>query len=268
VEHAVRGVSTIPRMAKAAYLRMYMPAEQVGYFPEHIPTRRGGRVLASGTFGVWDEAPRDDAFITTHKGRRYVCPRFPRLRMLEGLIAFRNAYPGPAGSVLVPERVAEAAVMELQRIQAAGSARSHILTAPWHVPLRWFAAFVPDEREIVEENGSGLSIRYRTLQGDAVRRLRRAAMVLEDAGFEDHVVDQLGDVISWMERFPPDALVELDYDEVAGLFADGDLVLDETARDISVVVDALAAGDLERAGDVYEAVAARWSHAQSIAHAN
>jgi len=255
-------------MAKAAYLRMYMPAEQVGYFPEYVRAANGGRVMTRGAFGIWGEVPRDDAFITTHNGRRFVCPRFPRLRMLEGLVAFRNAYPGLTASLLVPERLADAAVRELESIQATGGVRSHILTSPWHVPLRWFSAFSPDEREIIGDDDQGLSIRYRTLQGDALPRLRRVVDVLDEAGFDDHVVDQLTDVIAWMEGFPPDAMVELDYDEVAELFPEGDLVFDESANDISVCIDALAEGDLEAAGEAYAAAAARWSHAQSIVHAN
>jgi hypothetical protein len=253
-------------MAKAAYLRVYMPAERVGYYPEHLPAP--GRVLTRGRFGVWDEAPSDDAFITEHQGRRYVCPRYPRLRMLEGLIAFRNTYPGLTASLLVPERTAEAAVHELERIHAGGRVRSHILTSPWHVPLRWFAAFTPSERELVELGGDGITIRYRTLQGDALRRLRRSLEVLEEAGFDDHVVDQVGDVIEWLEGFPPDSLVELDYDEVADLFPDGELVVDESAAEVAAIIEALEEGDLERAGEAYAAAASRWAHAQSIAHAN
>jgi hypothetical protein len=255
-------------MARAAYLRVYLPAEQVGYFPEHVPPGGGRRVLTRGTFGVWGETPRNDAFITTHRGRRYVCPRFPRFRMLEGLIAFRAAYPDSTSSVLIPDTMADAAERELDRLLAAGPIRSHILTSPWHVPLRWFAAFAPDEREIVDEGGSGISIRYRTLQGDALRRLRRVTGVLEEAGFEDGVVEQLSDVVAWMGGFPPDAMVELDYAGVAGLFPDADLVLDETAAEIEVCVEALEEGDMERAGEAYATVASRWSHVRSIAHFN
>ena len=259
---------TIAPMAKAAYLRVYMPAERVGYYPEHLPPADGGRVLTRGMFGVWDEAPSDDAFITEHRGRRYVCPRYPRLRMLEGLIAFRNTYPGLTASLLVPERVAEAAVRELERIHSRGRVRSHILTSPWHVPLRWFAAFVPDERELVDLGGDGLTIRYRALLGDALRRLRRVVDVLDEAGFEEHVIDQVGDVVTWLEGFPADALVELDYDEVAHLFPDGDLVVDDSAAEVAALVEALDEGDLERAGEAYATAVSRWAHAQSIAHAN
>jgi hypothetical protein len=255
-------------MAKAAYLRVYMPSERVGYYPEHLPGANPGRVLTRGRFGVWDEAPSDDAFITEHRGRRYVCPRYPRLRMLEGLIAFRNTYPGLTASLLVPERVADAAVHELERIHAGGRVRSHILTSPWHVPLRWFAAFTPADRELVELGSGGITIRYRALQGDALRRLRRALEVLEDAGFEDQIVDQVADLVQWLEDFPPDSLVELDYADVADLFPDGDLVIDESAAEVAAILDALEEEDLMRAGEAYAAAASRWAHAQSIAHAN
>ena len=255
-------------MAKSAYLRFYLPAELVGYHPEYVRVADGGRVLLRGAFGVWGEEPRNDAFITTHEGRRYVCPRHPRLRMLEGIVAFRAAYPGLTASMLVPDDMASAAMRELERIRTAGPVRSHILTSPWHVPLRWFAAFAAEERELLDQGTDGVSIRYRTLQGDALRRMRRVQDVLDGAGFEDYIVDQVGDVIEWLDGFPADALVELDYDEVASLFADGDLVFDETAADIAEVIEALDAGELERAGEAYAAAAARWSHAQAIAHAN
>jgi hypothetical protein len=255
-------------MAKSAFLRVYLPAEQVGYHPEYVRVADGGRVLRRSAFGVWGEEPRNDAFITTYDGRRYVCPRHPRLRMLEGIVAFRAAYPGLTASLLVPEDMASDAMRELERIRTAGPVRSHILTSPWHVPLRWFAAFTPGERELLDVEGGGVSIRYRTLQGDALRRLRRVLDVLGEAGFEDYVVDQVGDVIDWLDGFPAEALVELDYDEVASLFADGDLVFDDTAADIAAVVEALESGDLEAAGEAYATAATRWSHAQAIAHAN
>lgn len=256
-------------MAKAAYLRVYMPADEVGYFPEHVRSAHPTRVLTRNTFGVWHEAPRDDAFITEHRGRRYVCPRFPRLRMLEGLLAFRNTYPGLTASLLVPEKMAESATRELERIHSNWPAvRSHILTSPWHVPLRWFAAFDPEDRELVQSSRRGLSIRYRTLLGDALRRMRRAVRVLEESGFEDPVVEQLQDVVAWLDGFPADALVELDYGGVASLFAEGDLVIDETAKEVAASLDALEEGDIERAGEWYAAAASRWAHAQSIAFAN
>ena len=76
------------------------------------------------------------------------------------------------------------------------------------------------------------------------------------------------DVVHWLEGFPADAMVELDYAGVAGLFSEGDLVIDETAKEVAASIDALEEGDYETAGEMYAVAASRWAHAQSIAFAN
>jgi hypothetical protein len=188
--------------------------------------------------------------------------------MLEGLIAFRNTYSGSSASVLVPERVADSAAEELHRLhRVRPEVRSHILTSGWHVPLRWFAAFDPGERELIEA-GDGLTVRYRTPIGDALARLLRAAQVLDDAGFEDVIVEPVRSVAGWLQAFPDEAILELDYGAAATLFSDGDLVLDESAADVAASLAALEEEDYEKAGEHYATVAARWAHAQSLAYAS
>ena len=219
-------------------------------------------------FGVWEESLREDAFRAEWDGRGWVCPRYPRLRMLEGLLAFRNSYSGMVASALAPERVVVRAAAELEALYTRDpEARSHILTSSWHVPLRWFVAFSPDERDLIEANGSN-SIRYRTGLPTARARLEDAIATLDDVGFEDTIVDQVRDVESWLGGFPNDAMVELDYATVAGLFSDGDLAFDESAADINASLDALREGDLSTAGTHYATAATRWSHAQSMTYAN
>jgi hypothetical protein len=257
-------------VSRAAYLRIYVP---VGGFEgdlEHAGSEAlsSAGVLTRGEFGVWYESARDDAFMIKHKGAEYVCPRYPRLRMLEGLIAFRNAYPGAIGRLLVPEGVADRAAMELDAIQdRSPGARSHILTSPFFVPLRWFAAFNAAERELVE-GPNGLSIRYRTRLAAAVARLERTVGVLDDVGFDDVIVDQVREVAAWMMPFPEEGLLELDYGGVAGLFSDGDLALDDSGAEVTASIDALEEGDLEMAGERYAEAASRWAHAQSLSYAN
>lgn len=256
-------------MALAAYLRMYVPIDPLDAVLEHVTERVTPRsVMTDGGYGIWRESSRDDAFVIKHDGRRYVCPRHPRLRMLESLVAFRNAYAGPTASVLVSETAAESAVQELDRIHARSpGVKSHILTSPFFVPLRWFAAFDPDVRELIETD-EGLSIRYRSNLEDALIRVRRSIDVLEEAGFEDVVVDQVRDLVSWMEAFSSPAVLELDYGRVIELFSDGDLVLDETAAEVAASLDALERGDYEAAGEHYASAASRWAHAQSLGYAN
>ena len=256
-------------MALAAYLRLYIPADPVDAVLEHVAEQRSDRsVMVRGEYAVWQESERDDAFVMQWDGRRYVCPRHPRLRMLESLVAFRNAYDGPTASVLVPRTAAERAVRELDRLhERTPGVKSHILTSPFFVPLRWFAAFDADDRRLVEDD-DGLSVRYRTSRDAALSRLQRAVGVLEEAGFEDPIVDQVRDLVDWVASFPSPAVVELDYGGVTGLFSDGDLALDESAADVAASLDALESGDFERAGEHYATAASRWAHAQSLSYAN
>jgi len=254
----------------AAHLRVYVPASRAdGPVLPHVTDRTGlSRVLRAGEFGLSAESSRDDAFVIDDDGVRYVCPRNPRLRILEGLLAFRHAYGESAAAALVPEEVADRAAAELDRIHARfPGVKSHILTSPFAIPLRWFAVFDPAER-IVEDTESGISVRYRTELSEGLLRLRRAVQVIGDAGFDEAIVEQVGDLVRWLEEFPRDALVELDYGGVVTLFDDADLVLDETAADIADSLAALEREDFEAAGEHYGLAAARWAHAHGLAYAN
>ncbi len=214
---------------------------------------------------VWQESTVDDAFAVEWRGSTYVCPRFPRLRMLEGVLAFNKTYPGEP---LVPPDAVRDAADELARLRSdRPSARSHILSSPWHVPLRWFAAFDPDDKDLYD-GLFGVAIRYRTVLGAAAERIRRSVRILEDAGFEDHLIAQVQDLERWLGAFEGDALLELDYATVATLFSDTDLVLDDSAAEVGSSLAALAAGDFEQAGTYYAAVASRWAPVQALAYVN
>jgi len=249
---------------RAAYLRVYLPAGDAGAYPEHTG-QGGGGVLRGNDHFLWVESTADDAFTADWHGVRYVCPRHPRLRMLEGLLAFNNAFPETA---LIPEDEVALAGEELSTLRdLSPMMRSHILTSPWHVPIRWFAAFYHEDRELYE-GSEGLSIRYRVGLEDALERVSRAAQIIEGAGFQAAIVHQMRGLESWLEDFPPAALLELDYAEVAGLFSEGDLVLDESVAEIAASLKALEDGDFEEASSSYSAVARRWGPVQSLAFAN
>ncbi len=257
-------------MPRSAYLRVYVPVTRAdGPVLEHVGESRGdGRVLRSGEFGLVTESVRDDAFVIDDGGVRFVCPRHPRLRMLEGVLAFHNTYAESAAGTLVPEAVADRAARELDRIRSRHPGlRSHILTSPFVVPLRWFAAFESGER-IIEEVGGRMVLKYRTGLADALPRLRRAVRVLEEAGFDDGITEQVSEVVAWLEDFPRDSLVELDYADVADFFDETDLVLDDSAADVAASLDALEEGDFEAAGEHYTTAVSRWAHAHALAYVN
>ena len=108
--------------------------------------------------------------------------------MLEGALAFSNANPG---SMLLSRPTVEYIAAELETLKSAvPHARSHILTSPWHVPLRWFAPFHSEDREMYNAP-DGDSIRYRATVDQALPRLKWAVSTVEEAGFDEGTVDQI-----------------------------------------------------------------------------
>ena len=251
-------------MIKACHLRVYLPADRIRSLPSHEPPIAARIVRTSDRF-LWEEPMAEDAFSVEWHGRAYVCPRSPRLRLLEGLLASRNANPGLP---LLSDQERTRHQQELTRLKGeAPDVRSHILTSPWHVPLRWFAAFRSDEREVYESN-EGLGIRYRTTLGEAVARVAEVVSVLDEAGFAEGVVEQVRELEQWLSEFAADSMLELDYAGVASLFSDGDLVLDESSDDVRKSIEALERGDYEEAGEFYMTVASRWAPAQAVTFSN
>lgn len=250
-------------MIRSAYMRSYLPADDPASYPKHVGDDLA--VLRGNKHFLWSEPVANDAFSVVWRDQTYVCPRNPRLRMLEGVLAFNNAFPDAA---LIPQSELMTASEELSRLRdQSPPVRSHILTSPWHVPIRWFIAFLHEERELYER-GTGLSIRYRTRNDEAIERVARAVQIVDSAGFEATVVGQVRSLESWLREFPDDAMLELDYAAVAELFSEGDLVLDESAADAASSLRALELGNFDDAGSFYAALARRWGRVQSLAFAN
>ena len=248
-------------MINTAYLRAYLPADRAGAWPRH--EEASDRKLAMDGRFIWSEPLIADAFVIEWNGAEYSCPRYPRLRMIEGILAFSGLAPNLA-MLTDDERAALTHELESRR---GGNTRSHILASPWHVPLRWFSAFSPAERELIE-TPSGLSIRYRTAIGDAADRVSWAANVLDAVGFADQIVDQVRDLEQWIGGFPAGSMLELDYGTVADEIPDGELTFDESAAEVRESLEALERGDATAARDAYMRVAGRWAKLQAVMFAN
>ncbi len=254
-------------MVKSAYLRVYEPEDKVTVAVDRLPV--AGFISEDVTwseYGLVDEPLREDVLAAEWDGGRYLCPRRPKLRLLEGVLAFHNAFVG--GEVLVPETIAATAAAELQQLRdREPEQRSHILTSPWHVPLRWFVAFDPADREVVQTD-QHVSIRYRTDRRSASKRLSKALKILEEVGMDDGVVENVRDYSDWISKFSVDALIELDYGSVAELFDGAQLVFDESASEVWASILALGDKDWERSARMYNEVSGRWSHAASVTQLN
>src|SRR3970040_345060 len=92
-------------MTKAAFLRVYSPEGSGSNDP--VP----GFVRISGLIS---EDEGDGHWTVEWDGRRLVCPRNLRLRVLESTVAFANAFRG-LGAGLIPEDAARFADHELRR---------------------------------------------------------------------------------------------------------------------------------------------------------
>lgn len=241
-------------MTKASFLRVYSP--EVTGSSDPVP----GFVRS---YGLLSEAEGDSHWTVDWEGRRLVCPRNLRLRVLESTVAFANAFRG-LGAGLVPENAAQAADRELKAYHRSHPEhRSHILTSAWHVPVRWFVAFDPAQKEVYDRP-EGPSIRFRTDIGPALQRITEALEVLTSLTVFVGPAQELGQLLEWLQPFPDDSMLELDYGDVATLFDPNDLVFDDSCDQVQQSIEALAAGDMMRAGECYGRVVTRWAPAFSV----
>jgi hypothetical protein len=267
-------------MVRTAYLRVYQP---LASFPteersrwmdpvrgagiEQAAARRWLLVGALPDIGAaaWGA---EGAFVREADGRVLVCPWRTRLRMLAGLVAFRGSMPDEVAEAFVPAREARRAAMELDAIGTKQPGlRSHIVHANWHVPLRWFSAF--DDRErILTEDAEGLRVRYETTLEQGVARLKRGLEILESSWMDDDITDAVQELMEWLEEFPEEGLLELDYGSVAGMFSHDELVEDHTAAQVNVCLDALSKGDTVRAGRIFGELSGRWADLRAAEVAN
>jgi hypothetical protein len=245
-------------MIKTAYMRVYTsePAPGDGPVPGFVRS-----------YALLSERESEPEWVVEWKGRALTCPRHLRLRVLESTVAFANAFRG-LGAGLIPEEAAQAADRELRAYhEDHPSHRSHVLTAAWHVPVRWFTAFVADDKELYEVGGQA-RLRLRVDLPVARERVARALDVLRELQVFQGPAEELGQLAEWLEGFPDDSMLELDYAGVSDLFDPQDLVFDESVELVQQSVNALAEGDMLSAGENYGRVVSRWAPAFSVTFSN
>lgn len=254
-------------MIKSAYLRVYLPEERVPSCDEY-PGDGQTRARRWEPYGFVGESMIEDAWMADWKGRRFVCPRRPQLRMLEGVLALYRAFETSGRSVIIPEAVARQADDELRALhRRQPGIKSHILTSAWHVPVRWFVAFTATER-ILDTLGPHPVVRYRTSLSESVGRIERAVRILNGAFVPESIVAELEALSSWLSEFPAEGMVELDYGGVADLFPEADLILDESAAEVWESIEALSRDDWNAAGAQYGALMARWAPVFAVTYSN
>ncbi|MFB7913862.1 hypothetical protein [Streptomyces sp. NPDC056061] len=270
----------------ASYLRVYEP---LAAFPE--PERRHWARYAgrSRLPTAQDELRRSladlvavppvavpahesgDAFVAEADGVTCVCPWRTRLRGWLALDGLTELFPGPVLDAVLPPVVRGQAVADHERwAERNPDARPWILTSLWQVPVRWFVLFSDEEREFSEPGGAGEPpvLRYRTPMVQARRRLARALRTLRESVDEGPLTEGLVEVGRWLEEFHPRALVELDYAGLVHALPTERLAADRSAADAAEGLEALRAGDTERASEAYGRLGERWRAVKDRQFAN
>lgn len=237
-------------MIDVAFLRVYRPADEV-----RLPVSIGSRsVPRLSSVTLTTESQQADAWEVEWEGRRWRCPRVPRRRMLESLVAYHHA-TNRFGMSIIDVGIAESARRELTRIRAGVSEPATVMVSAWHPPLRWFIPYLPDD-----------TVEPRLLRkrlGAAVERLSSTVARMRELELPDPWIDDLASLLEWLEAFDGEAILELDYRQVGWRL--GPSLLDDTAFDVASAVDALHEGDLETAGHCYSAAMFRWAEAHAVA---
>ena len=252
-------------------LDSFSPEERSQWLEEPAPFDQARDALASRRWLIRASLPNDSlfggpaggAFVRRTEDAVLVCPWRTNLRMLAGLLAFRNSVPDEIAEAFVPEAEARRAAHELASLgEEHPEIRSHILHANWHVPLRWFVAFEDAER-ILTEDKDGLRVRYETSLKAATERLERAVSILEATWIDDGVIGAVRELHEWLDDFQTDGILELDYGTVAGMFSHEELLEDRSAAEVGNCLTSLEGEDLMRAGRIFTVLTDRWTEARA-----
>ena len=257
-------------MVPCAFLRVFQPLEafsrdEQAQWERYIVQGSAGAgslrfqdAPAGGGFGFLLPTGEEGADVKLLQGTYYVCPWRMRMRVLAGLLAYREAAPPELRRVLVPDREARRATRELARLRRRDpNAISFVMQSLWHVPIRWFVLVEDDDRRIEERLGR-YRLRYLTSVRKAIRRAERSIPALRRADLGP-VADLIVELHEWLARFHRRSLLELDYGSLCDLFTWDELDDDHSARDVHAALRALSSEEFPRSAELYQSVIGRWA---------
>jgi len=151
-------------MVPSAYLRVLQPLdgferqEQLHWERWLVTGRQAAgrpryadRTTGPGV-GLLAPAGPETADVRVFEGRTYLAPHRMRLRVLETIVAFREEQPVEMWDAFVPKREARRARRQLAHLRRRDPlSEPFVQQSAWHVPLRWFVLFRPEERTIADD---------------------------------------------------------------------------------------------------------------------
>lgn len=209
----------------------------------------------------------DGAHVIDHEGKRYVAPWSTAARCWVALEDFKYSLPASVIKFFIPQSFDDLIKSSSAIIE---DKVSHIITSTWNIPPRWFALFHPDER-LRGVNEDGPFTILRTSISNAKTRAAFTHEAVLGAFGQGAVEGEIAELITWLEIFDNQSIVELDYGGLAIylnnlLIQGGDegLASDTSIEDVSTSIAGLASGDGALAGKGYERLVSRWRKVASL----
>lgn len=255
-------------------LRVYEPAGSLRLVddvePVAVPTSAEPAAALRRLVGtppmVAPTGPSGAAYLLSAGQTRFWCPTDERQRCWQALAVARAE-----GAALLersfPAHVLDEAAAAAERWSAGHpDAVPHVRTSSWHVPIRWFVAFVPGER-VVEQDPEP-SVVFRATMVDVRRRLSRAHALLRRNAPRDRLTGAVRDLGVWVNEFHPRSVVELDYGGLVDLLGLPEVAGDPSVAGMAEVFAAMAEGRDADAWTGYRSIVERWRTVQKLGRAS
>jgi len=203
----------------------------------------------------------DGAHVLEIDAKRYVAPWSTSARCWAALEDFKSILPTSVGRFFLPKEFEAALSINSESVE---DKVSHIITATWSIPPRWFALFEPSDR-ITGSNEDGQFTILRTSISSAKQRCLFAHQAVVNAFGNGPIEQEIADLLAWLSIFDANSIVECDYGGLA-LYLEKSLIesgqpglnADTSIEDLTRSLAGLAAGDGALAGQGYERLVTRW----------
>ncbi len=254
-----------------ASLRVYEP---ITAFKPDDQARWSQIAVTSPT--IWDEQKKalrrtivtespalkpDGAHVLEHEGIRYIAPWSTAARCWAALGDFKSSLPVTLSKFFLPQKIEDAINVNSVIVE---DKVSHIITATWSIPPRWFALFEPSDR-LRGTNEDGAYTILRTPISNAKQRCLFAHQAVVNAFGNGPIEQEIADLLQWLKIFNDQSIVECDYGGLASyleksLIESGEkgIESDTSIEDVANSLAGLAAGDGRLAGKGYERFVSRW----------
>jgi hypothetical protein len=194
-------------------------------------------------------------------GKRYIAPWSTNKRCWAALDDFKSSLTSSLIPFFIPQKLEEAIKLSSEIIE---DKVSHIITATWSIPPRWFALFSPEDR-LRGNNKHGAFTILRTIIANAKQRAAFTHQSVLSAFGSGPIESEINDLIKWLEIFDHRSIIELDYGGLANylnnlllLNGEAGLAADTSVEDVASSIAGLASGDGALASRGYERLVSRW----------